>query len=183
MKNVERNKESNLKNIKKYQNRSIFDFDMKTSKEICYSTEDIIKVLPHRAPFLLIDSLNAIDIENMAIKGKRRIDSVDPIFKGHFPDYPVYPGVLQIEMIGQIAICLHYFLKEKRITIGKNATNISVRLVKLDSVLFLREILPDDRVSIIVKYIEMDDYLIKSIGQIIKNGKVCTVLISELYIV
>jgi len=71
----------------------------------------ITRILPHREPVLLVDRLTGISFEEEAIAGSRFISPADPVFAGHFPDFPVYPGTLEVEMIGQLGLCLHYFLK------------------------------------------------------------------------
>ncbi len=57
--------------------------------------------IPHRSPFLLVDGVLEEEEEN--IKAYRDINPDDPVFQGHFPDYPVYPGVLIVEGLAQTA--------------------------------------------------------------------------------
>lgn len=63
---------------------------------------DILKVLPHRYPFLLIDRIIEIDGDNSGI-GIKNLTINEPIFQGHFPGEPVFPGVLIIEGMAQTA--------------------------------------------------------------------------------
>ena len=50
---------------------------------------EIERILPHRAPFLLLDRIVSVDLEQTAIRGERHIARSDPVFAGHFPEYPV----------------------------------------------------------------------------------------------
>ena len=115
--------------------------------------------------------------------GNRLIDPNDPIFKGHFPDYPIYPGVLQLEMIGQLGICYYVFSQLGTVEINKKNDDFGVRALKIYHTLFQGEVLPNDNVTIIAKVLESDDFKFKGMGQIIKGDTVCTVVIAEFYIV
>jgi 3-hydroxyacyl-[acyl-carrier-protein] dehydratase len=64
----------------------------------------ILKVLPHRFPFLLIDGVTAFEA-GKALVGVKNVSFGEPFFSGHFPQDPVMPGVLQIEALAQ-ASCL-----------------------------------------------------------------------------
>lgn len=66
---------------------------------------DIIKLIPHRYPFLLIDKVTDIVI-NESITGIKSVTFNEPFFPGHFPEYPVMPGVLILEAMAQSAACL-----------------------------------------------------------------------------
>ena len=66
---------------------------------------DIIKLIPHRHPFLLIDKITDIDL-NKSVTGIKAVTFNEPYFLGHFPEYPVMPGVLILEGMAQTAACL-----------------------------------------------------------------------------
>ena len=68
---------------------------------------DLMRMLPHRYPFLLVDRIVVIDGDNSAI-GIKNVTVNEPHFQGHFPGQPVMPGVLIIEAMAQTAgaICL-----------------------------------------------------------------------------
>ena len=66
---------------------------------------DIIKLIPHRHPFLLIDKITDIDLKN-SITGVKAVTFNEPYFPGHFPEHPVMPGVLILEAMAQTAACL-----------------------------------------------------------------------------
>ena len=66
---------------------------------------DIINLIPHRHPFLLIDKITDIDL-NKTITGIKAITFNEPYFPGHFPEHPVMPGVLILEAMAQTAACL-----------------------------------------------------------------------------
>ena len=66
---------------------------------------DIIKLIPHRYPFLLIDKVTDIVI-NESVTGSKSVTFNEPFFPGHFPNHPVMPGVLILESMAQTAACL-----------------------------------------------------------------------------
>ena len=72
---------------------------------------DIIKLIPHRFPFLLIDKLTDIII-NKSITGIKAVTFNEPFFPGHFPEHPVMPGVLILEAMAQTAACLVSYEKK-----------------------------------------------------------------------
>lgn len=71
---------------------------------------EIMRYLPHRYPFLLIDRV--VDVEpGSAIKGYKNVSISDPYFQGHFPNEPIMPGVIMIEGMAQLAGILIYLTK------------------------------------------------------------------------
>lgn len=74
--------------------------------DILMNKEQIMEIIPHRAPFLLIDEIVEMEV-GVKVKARKYIKEDDFWFKGHFPDYPVTPGVLMIEMLAQAgAVCM-----------------------------------------------------------------------------
>jgi 3-hydroxyacyl-[acyl-carrier-protein] dehydratase len=169
---------------RKFRKKPLHEFNKGSEVFVEYDKNQIANILPHRDPFLLIDSIEAIDIENKAIMGKRTIDPADPVFKGHFPGYPLYPGVLHIEMIGQLNMCLFHFVSNNKTSIESGEDN-NIRLVKIHHVLFQHEVLAGETVTVIGKQTEdYDGFFCKGMGQIVnKDGKICTVAIIEAYFV
>ena len=122
-----------------------------------YKLEDIKKLIPHREPFLFLDNILGIDLEKGQIIGSRFISGNDPVFKGHFPEFPVYPGSLQLEMIGQLGLCLHYFVKNNTSQITKEAKPLPIRVSKVLGAYFVEPILPDHTILMVAKKVEFDD--------------------------
>lgn len=168
---------------KKQRKKPILDIEASTMVKVAYDQEVIKGLVPHRDPFLLLDRIEGIDLAEQGIVGGRKINPDDPVFAGHFPTYPILPGVLQIEMIGQLAICFYDFDKRQSTEITKEKSDIGVRVLKIHHTLFQHEVLPGDDVTILAKLLEKDDYTLKGIGQVINRGKVCTIAIAEFYIV
>ena len=73
--------------------------------EKSYSTvldvKQISEILPHRFPFLLIDKIVQIDLEENEIVGQKNVTINEPFFVGHFPNEPIMPGVLLLEALAQ----------------------------------------------------------------------------------
>jgi len=67
---------------------------------LLYNVVEIQKILPHRYPFLLIDRITDL-IEGEYIEAYKNISISEPVFQGHFPDHPIYPGVMIIEGMAQ----------------------------------------------------------------------------------
>lgn len=65
------------------------------------NTMEIMRVLPHRYPFLLVDSLEEVE-EGKKVFGYKNVTINEPFFQGHFPEHPIMPGVLIIEAMAQV---------------------------------------------------------------------------------
>ena len=64
---------------------------------------EIRQLLPHRYPFLLVDRVASIDLEQKTIHAYKNVSINEPFFNGHFPQHPIMPGVLIIEAMAQAA--------------------------------------------------------------------------------
>ena len=78
---------------------------MNNSKTITLNYHQIIDLIPHRYPFLLIDRVEEI-VVNESATGIKNVTINENFFTGHFPDFPVMPGVLIVEAMAQTAACL-----------------------------------------------------------------------------
>ena len=78
---------------------------MNNSETITLNYHEIIDLIPHRHPFLLIDRVEEI-IVNESATGIKNVTINENFFTGHFPDFPVMPGVLIVEAMAQTAACL-----------------------------------------------------------------------------
>jgi 3-hydroxymyristoyl/3-hydroxydecanoyl-(acyl carrier protein) dehydratase len=144
-----------------------------------WGRDDIKRILPHREPFLFVDRLTGVSLEEEAIAGSRVISSDDPIFAGHFPDYPVYPGCLEVEMIGQLGLCLHYFLGSRSTAVPAEDQPMRVRATRILGAYYLAPVLPGREVVLLAKKLECDEYFATMIGQVVADGVVACTAIGE----
>lgn len=144
-----------------------------------WGREEIKKILPYREPFLLLDRLTGLDLEGELIAGARLIAADDPIFTGHFPEFPVYPGCLQVEMIGQLGLCLHYFLEARSTSVPETVRPLRVMATRIVGAYYLEPVLPGREARLLAKKLEYDGYFAKVIGQVLAEGKVACVAIGE----
>lgn len=119
------------------------------------NSEDIIKMLPHRYPFLLVDKV--LKYKMGVIECRKNITINEPFFQGHFPGRPIVPGVLMIEMVAQSAALLYILdsLGEKEV-IGEelSAENVAEKVGYLASVKnfkFKKIATPGDQLTITCK--------------------------------
>lgn len=75
--------------------------------------EEIMRLIPHRYPFLLVDRITE-HIQSQEIKGYKNITANEPFFQGHFPGQPIMPGVLMIEAMAQLGAVLLQCTDEAR---------------------------------------------------------------------
>lgn len=135
---------------------------------------EIERMIPHRDPFLLIDSIAEIDRDSQRIRGSRLISRADPVFAGHFPGQPIYPGVLLVEAIGQLGLCLVHALSE--------LPSEAVRAVRIHHAVFLREVKPDQQVEIVAQLMRADDFTATCRGQVLHEGAICAFAILEVFL-
>ena len=152
-----------------------------TTVLVDYDRSDIKKIIPHREPFLAIDRLRKLNLTEEAIEAERYINPQDPVLAGHFPDNPVYPGVLQLEIMGQAGLCLAYFLAQNSVDIVPDSKPIKGLFTKVHHATFIKSILPGDSLVIRSKIIECDDFLGLVGSQILKNHQICSLSLLEVY--
>jgi len=100
-----------------------------------FTIEDIMNILPHRPPFLLVDSVEELEPGVKAV-GKKCVTMNEPFFTGHFPGKPVMPGVLIVEAMAQVGAVAVLCAEENR---GKLAFLAGVNNAK-----FKRKVIPGD---------------------------------------
>lgn len=174
--------ENLLRQYRKSQITTLLQLEKKQSFiKLNYAQEEIKKIIPHRKPFLLIDRIIGVDLtkDQETIIGSRLISRSDPVFQGHFPDHPVYPGTLQLEMSGQLGLCLTYFVINNKKAIDENTKAVSVRATKIYGALFLEPVFPDREVILISKKLEYNGYFGTVLSQVISDDKVCCASIAE----
>lgn len=109
-----------------------------------YNINDILKILPHRQPMLLIDKI--MDISHEHIIGVKNVTMNEEFFKGHFPEAPVMPGVMLIEAMAQCGGVL--VLKTV-----PDPENYLTFFMKIDGVKFRQQVLPGDTVVFSLKLV------------------------------
>ncbi len=96
---------------------------------------EIRELIPHRYPFLLVDRIEEIE-PGVRVVGVKNVTQNEPFFEGHFPDYPVMPGVLIVEALAQVGAVGVMAKEEFR---GKLAL-----FAGIDGVRFRRQVIPGD---------------------------------------
>jgi 3-hydroxyacyl-[acyl-carrier-protein] dehydratase len=127
---------------------------------------EIMAILPHRYPFLLIDRV--IDMERkVRIVALKNVTVNEPHFTGHFPDYPIMPGVLTIEAMAQAggALLLTEFSAEER------AGKLMV-FTGIEEARFRRPVLPGDQLRIEVTVVNWRSRAVKMRGECTVDGKI-----------
>lgn len=108
--------------------------------------EQIMEIIPHRDPFLLIDTIEEMEVGKRVVATKH-MNPDEFWFKGHFPDYPVVPGVLMLEMCAQAGAVAMLAMPENK---GKIGFFGGVKEAK-----FRRQVVPNDTLRIEVEIIKV----------------------------
>lgn len=125
--------------------------------------EAIRRILPHRYPMLLVDRIIEIDAER--IVGIKNVTANEPFFSGHFPEFPVMPGVLIVEAMAQVAGVLVLRQMEDR-------DSKLVFLASIEEAKFRRPVLPGDQLRIEMKVGKRKATVAKMYGQATVDGVV-----------
>ncbi len=107
-----------------------------------YNVVDIQKILPHRYPFLLVDRITELE-EGKSIVGYKNVSISEPVFQGHFPDHPIFPGVMIIEGMAQVGGVLAF--KSLSIEEQEDAENKVVYFMSIDKAKFRAPVTPGDQ--------------------------------------
>jgi len=118
-------------------------------------------ILPHRYPFLLVDRIE--ELEPTRIVGIKNVTANEPFFTGHFPDYPVMPGVLIVEAMAQVAGVL--VLQQ----VADRKSKL-VLLAGVDGAKFRRPVRPGDQLRMEMKVLRQKASMVKVSGTATVNG-------------
>lgn len=137
----------------------------------CYNTasmpildiNEIRKILPHRYPMLLVDRI--IELDEERVVGLKNVSATEPFFTGHFPDFPVMPGVLIVEAMAQTAGVL--VLK----SIPDRDKKL-VLLVAVENARFRKPVVPGDTLIMEMKVLKRKASVAKMAGVATVNGVV-----------
>jgi len=130
---------------------------------------EIMRYLPHRYPFLLVDRIVEL-VDNKSIRGIKNVTMNEPFFQGHFPGYPVMPAVLVIEALAQIASILAWKMSGR--DPGDGAL---IFFAGIDDARFRRQVRPGDQLVL-----EADvQKLVRGIGKFSVRAKVDEELVAE----
>lgn len=129
---------------------------MGSSKSV-QKINEILKVLPQRYPFLLVDRILETDGSTRMV-GLKNVTINEPFFQGHFPDHPVMPGVLLVEALAQVGVVL-------LLSGDPNRTDKLVYFSGIDKCRFRHPVIPGDQLRIEVIVLKQRDRYYKMKGQ------------------
>ncbi len=105
--------------------------------------QTILKKLPHRYPMILVDRVESMDLETKTIVALKNVTINEPFFEGHFPNYPVMPGVLILEAMAQAAALLGFAILNV-----EDSSNALVLFVGIDAARFKQQVIPGDQLKL-----------------------------------
>ncbi|OKY76842.1 MAG: 3-hydroxyacyl-[acyl-carrier-protein] dehydratase FabZ [Desulfobulbaceae bacterium DB1] len=129
-----------------------------------YDILEILKLLPHRYPFVLVDRILSVT-PGESIRALKNVTMNEPFFQGHFPTEPVMPGVLIMEGMAQAGALLAYLTDQDKI--GNNL----VYFAGMDGVRFRRKVVPGDQLIFELTVMKRKGKLFKIAGKAYVDGQ------------
>jgi len=124
---------------------------------------EILKTIPHRYPFLLVDRILEVEPGRRAV-GLKQVTINEPFFQGHFPGYPIMPGVLIVEALAQVGAVAVLSLPENRDKLALFAG--------IDNFRFRRPVVPGDSLRLEVELTRMRGAVGKGQARALVDGQV-----------
>jgi len=165
--------------LRRHRKKPLFS-PVELANQFSYRRGEIERILPHRDPLLFLDEVTGFDAALSAIVGMRHLPADDPVFEGHFHEYPVYPGTFQVETLGQLGVALRYFLEGGSCEIDACRRAPLVRASRILGAYFLEPVLPGATLTLLGIQLESDCLTSRFAGQILVDGRVACVLAGEL---
>jgi len=146
------------------------------------NSDQVLQILPHRDPFLFIDSVESVlvpnrtlaegeildikEIQDAQVVAHYRTKKEHAIFKGHFPDYPILPGVVQVEMMAQATSFIVFLIHKNPMEM-----KMDVALLGINDARFRKPILPEMDLKIVTKTIKLRGPMLTSECKIYHNDQ------------
>ncbi|MEA1915804.1 MAG: 3-hydroxyacyl-ACP dehydratase FabZ [Campylobacterota bacterium] len=127
----------------------------------------IQEILPHRYPFLLVDRITEMD-EGKSIVGYKNVSISEPVFEGHFPGHPIYPGVMILEGMAQAGGILA--LKSSGLT-DEEIKNKVIYFMSIDGAKFRKPVKPGDKLEYRIDVLKLRKTLIVLGGKAYIDGE------------
>jgi beta-hydroxyacyl-ACP dehydratase FabZ len=131
---------------------------------------EILRLLPHRYPFLLVDRILEMTpgpvVVGSKVKGLKNVSVNEPFFQGHFPGNPVMPGVLVLECMAQVGGCLFFAGEadpEKKL----------MYLSGVDKARFRRPVFPGDQLIVVAEIVHVRSKLVRMKAEARVDGALC----------
>ena len=131
--------------------------------------DEVMRYLPHRPPFLLVDRVTTLE-DGKLIRGIKNVTINEPFFPGHFPGYPVMPGVLVIEALAQLASILAW-----RIAGRMPGDGSLIFFAGIDNARFRQQVRPGDQLQLESEVQRM----VRGIGKFAVRAKVDGEIVAE----
>ncbi len=128
-----------------------------------YDIKDILKHLPHRYPFIMIDRVLALEPESRIVTLKN-VTINEPYFQGHFPDNPIMPGVLILEAMAQSAGVLTYA------SLPPGSREVLIYFMSIEKAKFRRMVVPGDQLRFEVDILKLRRKAVKGAGKAFVDG-------------
>jgi beta-hydroxyacyl-ACP dehydratase FabZ len=132
--------------------------------------QQILRLLPHRYPFLLVDRILSVSegpiVAGSKVTGLKNVSVNEPFFQGHFPENPVMPGVLILECMAQVAGCLFFAGEaepEKKL----------MYLSGVDKARFRRPVVPGDQLVVVAEIVQVRSNLVRMKAEARVDGVLC----------
>jgi 3-hydroxyacyl-[acyl-carrier-protein] dehydratase len=135
-------------------------------------------LIPHRAPFRFIDKIEHLDRQALLLVASYQVGKEEePVFRGHFPGRPIFPGTLLIEAMGQAGACLISLC-------GEESAGVSLPLlVRVHHALFLAPVHPGEILAVEAGLIEGDDLRSIIAARVHRGSDICAIAILETHYV
>lgn len=136
-------------------------------KEKPIDIQEIMRLLPHRYPFLLVDRITSL-IPNNSVTGIKNVTFNEPCFQGHFPGQPIFPGVLILEGMAQAGGCMAFYSVPEMI--GERL----VYFAGIDKARFRKPVFPGDQIEFRLELLKHKRMMMVMKGEAFVDNKLVT---------
>ena len=145
---------------------------------VALGVEALERILPHRSPMRLIDCVDRVVLETMSVRGTRALAENDPVFTGHFPGDPIYPGVLVVEAMGQLAATLVHFMARGDVMVPPRTRPRPLRATRIHHAAFFAPFRPGDTMQLHAEVLD-DSWTLIAVAQAYRDDELAAIAVME----